>query len=227
MSKTVDLKITYGGYAQNGDGAWKEGNSELYAAREGDGAFFFSKLAFSTEGIDIHKSAAISLAMTLCGTSNPYGTSAILTTAELTPAQIHALTTESAVAGVSGYVAYTHCTSHTSSKNAEAGSQIVYEITTEALKSNTTYYLYIRRRVGLPNTNESTPAGWTEMYNPCHSDTYAEYSAVTLTYEPGGYVRIDDGGSIRGYHSHIDDGERIRKYNAYIDTGDAIVKYTG
>jgi hypothetical protein len=217
-NKTATLTINTGQYSINGEYSWYD-YRDLYAGRDSDGQYWFSKLSFNTNGLKIKKSTTLTISHTLRGTSNPYGTSAILTTSELTPNQVHALTTEANVIAVSGYIAYTHCDSHTSSANQSSGTVITYTFDTDKLKSDITYYIYIKRRVGLSNSTSSSPNGWTEYYNPCYSDSYASYSSLSLTYESGGCVNIRNGSEFKKYAVYIYSDGKYKRYAPYVYKG--------
>lgn len=222
--KTATLKINTGEYSRFDYSGWIH-YYDLYAGRDSAGTYWFSKLSFNTNGLKIKKSKTLTISHTVHYTSNPYGTSAILTTSELTPSQVHNLTTEAKVTAVSGYVSYTNCDSHTYSENQSKGTVFYYTFDTDKLKSNTTYYIYIKRRVGLANAVGSTN-GWTEYYNPCEPG-YESYSSLKITYESGGNVNIHDGTKFRKYAAYIHDGTNFRRYTAYVHNGTEWVPYSG
>ena len=217
-TKTAALTIDSGVYSLNSEYSWYD-YRELYAGRDSDGQYWFSKLSFNTNGLDFKKSKSLTLSHTTRQTSNPYGTSAILTTSELKPSEVHALTTEAKVLAVDGYVAYTHCDSHTSSVNQSSGTVFYYTFETENLTPDTTYYIYIKRRVGWTNDSTISTNGWTAYYNPAYSDDYATYSSLTLTYEAGGYVNIYNGTEFKKYAAYIHNGSEFKRYVPYIYNG--------
>ena len=221
-----NLAITYGAYAMNGDTSWRENRAGLQAARSG-GYFYFSKMGFDTKGLDIGKSVSLSLTITTSQTSNPYGTSAILTTSELTPSQVHNITSEEVLDATEGYVAYVHCTSHTSNGNVNPGAKVTYTFDIGNLKPNQEYFIYIKRRIGWTNAATGGTNGYTVWYNPCYSgDDYTKYTTLTLTYEKGGYVNIDLGTSFGKHIAYIDNGTSFDKYVPYIDDGTMWHKYS-
>lgn len=180
MAETAKLNIIASGWALYGYSAWQPGDNELYAAR-GNGGYYFSFMKFDTTGLSIGDNAALTLEVTLSGTSNPYGTSLILTTSELSPGKVHELSTETAVKAVEGFVAYTNCASHTSSGNVAAGNKAAYSLTAP-IKGDTQYYIYIRRRIGV----SSSVNGFTSWYDPMYSQEQAGTVTLELVYEPGG-----------------------------------------
>ena len=137
---------------------------------------------------------------------------------------IYNLNTDANVKAVDGYVSYTHCDSHTTSTNQPTGTVFYYTFEIDNLKPNTTYYVYIRRRIGL--TSSDTTNGYTSCYNPCN-DSFASYSSLELTYESGGYVNIHNGTTFKKYGSYIyDNTNRFRRYSPYIHNGITWVKYS-
>lgn len=182
-NKTVELAITNGEYSTSSYSEWVASNT-LYAGRDGNGTYWFSMLSFSIGELnDISKSSNLVLQCTIDNedSCNPYGTSAIVTASELTPSQVHALTTESAVTAVDGYIAHTNCTSHTTSGVVNPQTAFSYTISTDKLKANTTYYIYLKRRIGWANDSSTSTNGWTRFDNP--ATTGAANSFLTLTYE--------------------------------------------
>ena len=224
--ESKNLVITYGAYAMHGDPGWQVNSAGLHAARS-SGYFYFSKMGFNTKGLDIGKSAKLSLTVTIRQNSNPYGTSAILTTSELTPSQVYNMTSESVLKATEGYVAYTHCTSHTVSGDVSSGSKVTYTFSTSDIKPNQEYFIYIKRRIGWTNATSGGVNGYTTWYNPCYTGAnYAGYTTLTLTYEKGGYVNIDLGTSFGKHVAYIDNGTSFGKYVPYIDDGTAWHKYS-
>lgn len=196
-TETSYPKILTGAYAylQNGSTtAWAEGNNELYAARNGE-SFYFSKMTFSTEGLKVKGPVAIFFEITASQKSNPYGTTLILTTSELTPYQVYQLKNEDAVKAVSGYVAHVNCTSHTVSGDISKGGKASYSLTAD-MEKDTVYYIYIKRQVGWEN-NDSGLNGWTGFYNPAYSAEFAEYTTLSLTYDAGPEGCVVDGGEFQ------------------------------
>lgn len=194
MLKTTQLPILTGRYAEYDYNLlyftdWGD-SSELFAARSA-ATYFFSKLSFNTNDVKIRGKAGLFLELTALSTSNPYGTSLILTTSELTPAQVHALTTEEQVKATEGFVAYAHCTSHTSSGNISAGAKFSYKLTDVDIEKDKTYYIYIKRRIGWNNSGSGVN-GLTHAYNPSRAAS-ADTARLELSFEPDGTMVFHNG----------------------------------
>ena len=56
-NETARLTITSGAYATNSDSAWRLNGAGLAAARSGS-TFYFAKMGFNTNGLDIGKSTS-------------------------------------------------------------------------------------------------------------------------------------------------------------------------
>ena len=175
MLKTVQLPILTGSKCYidynlgNGYTVWMN-SSQLEAARS-SGVFFASKLNFDTSGLKLRGKVNLFLELTAIGTSNPYGTSLILTTTELTSEQVLPLTTEEELKAIDGFVAYTNCTSHTTSGNISAGEKFSYALNEVEIRKNTPYYIYIKRQIGWENTGSLLYInGYTQFYNPAYPE---------------------------------------------------------
>lgn len=214
MSETTStLNVECVKYSIDGEYSWYD-TDYLYCGRDSNGDFWMSKVCFNTNGLNFKKSKKINIVLTTCQTSNPYGTSALISTAELTPSQVHNLTSDDKAQAVSGYIAHFDCTQETSS-NISSGTVIYYPLDTEALKPNTTYYLYFKRWIGWAN-NTSGTNGWTACYIPSATSTR---SYIELTYELGGYVNIHDNSGFRKYAAYIHNGNKFERYTPYVHNG--------
>lgn len=224
--KTSVLNVEYSKYSINGEYSWYDDDGFVYYGRASTGNYagyyWFSKVCFNTNGLNFKQSKSINIVLTTYQTSNPWGTSALITSSELTPSQIHALTTDAKAQAVSGYIAHFDCTQATSG-NLSAGTVIYYPLDTDKLKPNTTYYLYLKRWIGWTNESGGTN-GWTCCYSPA---TYPSKSYIELTYEAGGYVNIHDGSKFKKYAAYIHNGTAFKKHVPYIHNGTKWVQYSG
>ena len=199
---------------------WYDDNY-LYFGRDSGGEFWMSKVCFNTNGLNFSKSKKINIVLTTCQRSNPYGTSALLTTSELTARTVYNVTSDALAQAVDGYIAHFD-SPQSSNANVASGTVVEYPCETDKLKPNTTYYLYFKRYIGWAN-NTSGTNGWTATYSPA----YSTKSYIQLTYETGGYVNIHDGSQFKKYVPYIYDGGKYKKCVPYIHNGTKWVKYSG
>lgn len=210
--KTSTLNVEYSKYSTGTEYSWYD-DEYLYFGRDSSGSFWMSKICFNTNGLNFKQSKKINIVLTTCQTSNPYGTSALITTSELSPRQIHDLTTDAKAQAVSGYIAHFDATQETNS-NVSSDTVIYYPLDTDKLKPNTTYYLYFKRWIGWTNGTSGTN-GWTACYSPAYSSN----SYIELTYETGGYVNIHDGTGFKKYSVYIHTDGTYKRYAPYVYKG--------
>ena len=223
--KTSVLNVEYSKYSINGEYNWYDDDGYLYYGRSSTGQYagyyWFSKVCFNTNGLNFKQSKHLDLVFTTYQTSFPWGTSAIITTTELSPSEVHNLTSLDKVQAVSGFVA--HFEADVGESNISSGTVVRYPLDTDKLKPNTTYYLYMKRYAGWANTTANYN-GWTCCYSPA---TYPSYSYIELTYEAGGYVNIHNGTEFKKYSVYIHNGTEFKRYVPYIHNGTKWVQYSG
>ncbi len=196
MSKTTELTIASAAYSAHNFGGtwysqWETKNDEVYAGREGidnGGTYFCSEFIFSTEGVNFVSAESITLNLTdSVGYSNCGRTSAILTSLQLTGKQVYEIDKESQLneTDIPGFISHTFCTSHPNPKDrvTEKGEKVVYQFKNIKILPNKTYYIYVKRRVGLVNSNTTEGiGGWSEFYNPYYKESYNKYGSIVLEY---------------------------------------------
>lgn len=171
------LSITYAAYAVS-SGNWDTENNEVYSGKS-ESYVFYTKFAFQTPAA-LSKSKTLTLGVTTSQNSNPLANTAFLSEVDMTSDQ---------VASMESYIASSAPVG--GSTATSAGTEITFTFETDALKANTTYYLYIKR------TNTAYN-GFFAMYNPLYGEQ-SNKAYVLLDYLKGA-GRIYTGES---YHTAI------------------------
>lgn len=185
MSQTIKMDFEGAWYGTlsygSSSNSWHE-YTEIYAGREGQASgskYCLSKIKFSTPNQDL-TSGNLELNLTIRRGHVSKYTSAILSSVELSKQEVHGADSEDEVIELNGYIA--HCNGAPS----EDLSTISYNLQGVTLSSNTTYFIYLKRQIGLENkqsaaeTAKDNKNGFTAMYNPYK---YPDKSLLTFTAE--------------------------------------------
>lgn len=204
MSEKVSLKIkralcSAGAYTQTGIfpdwESWQHGAYEVFAGREGMNSkygarYLMTMLEFSTEELNFLAASSLILSMTTSreeGESSNLGRiSAILSNKELTATQIYYLQTEQNLMELAEkegcFISYVNCFEYPQLGDWVLPNKKVSFVfdadSISFLKTGEKYYLFLKRRVGLPNKpNTEGEGGWSEFKNPF------TYSSIELEYD--------------------------------------------
>lgn len=229
---TKSLAINTGQWAHCAYGAnsWNsDENGVLYAARDAQHSYYVAKLSFNTNNVNWIGIPSLTLSLKTSENSNPYGTCAVLSTESLKPHNIYDVIYDAAyfafneadIKNISGYITHKNCTSHTVSETKPKDTIFSYDFGDINLSQNTTYYIYIIRRIS-SNTNLN---GWTAFYSPCASSN-AVNPPIVLEYKAP-HVNIHNGTEFKKYIPYVYDDGKFKRCIPYIHNGTKWVKYSG
>ena len=176
----VDAAYAYANYGKKASG-WSNGYYEIYAAREGPksgSSYFMSKIEFVAP-IEV-KEADLQLILTVSRGFATEFTSAILTTTSLTGQEIYDADEESKAKILEGYLCYCDGTV----LDDQTPKRMSYTFSRLTFESGKTYYIYLRRKLGLLNKKNpedtSENNGFCAFLNPVYSVSQREKTSLTF-----------------------------------------------
>ena len=181
----IKLELITGAYSYNSptnlrDHAWVYNNNELYAAREGTGNkyYYCTRLEFTTNNTVFLNAKRITLSLTSSRGYTSRYTTAILCSDALSGYEVYKLTSEENIKSLPGFMSMT--------EGEPSEEKMIYtfddfEDSKIQLESNRTYFIYIKRLVGLENKNGGVN-GFMAIVNPFYNNKKDQASLI-LEYE--------------------------------------------
>lgn len=170
------LSLSYAAWAHP-SGEWISDNNEVYFGRDGSGNHYYSKFAFKTPKV-MGKPQKLTLSLITSQQSNPTPNVAYLSQEDLQADQL---------SSTSSYIAQA-ASNHTANTNVLAGTSVEFAFDTDALKPDTTYFIYVKRV-------SSNYNGFTGVYNPLYVDQ-GDKASILLEHIHG-VIRLCVDGVIR------------------------------
>lgn len=179
--KIVDAAYAYANYGKNATG-WSNGYYEIYAAREGPKSgsrYFMSKIEFVAP-IEAKETDSLQLLLTVSRGHATEFTSAILTTTSLTGQKIYNADNETLAKALDGYLS--HCNGTV--LEDQSPKRMSYTFSGLPFELGKTYYIYLRRRLDLPNQEKAEDTsennGFCAFLNPIYSVRQREKTSSTF-----------------------------------------------